>query len=280
MTDLIARGEPFAWIDGGARRSNGFVGYIEKSKVLINLNEHTIDARERGRGGISAGGAEGTVTRIVVKNGAIRSKTGAGISFIDSVRLDVATPKDDFFSISKRNPSYRQMDENHYREFLILLQKLKTHFPMTEHRLESLDITSKYQSINIRGGGNTIINNHLHTTGISTSLELSGPDQLIEGNTIVISAGDKNVAPITLKMADRSVIRNNTIIVEGFGDKPEAAISLMDSKNVRIENNKIIGIDKLYEMHEQRADQKSSVIEGQGERANEFISGWRRFFMK
>ncbi|HET6787568.1 MAG TPA: right-handed parallel beta-helix repeat-containing protein, partial [Aquabacterium sp.] len=166
-----------------------------------------------------------------------------------------------------------------YGDFLRMIEGLKVNFPKTMHRIESVDITSKYEAVTIRGAGNVIKNSRLRATGVSVALDLSGPNQLIDGNTIVISSGSKDSAPIVLKMADNSVIRNNTIIIEGFGDKPEAAIHLIDSKNVVIENNKIVGVDKIYMSSKALQNQSSSVIEGKGERSNEFVSGWRRLFV-
>lgn len=61
-------------------------------------------------------------------------------------------------------------------------------------------------------------------------------------------------------------------MVEGWFGKPQAAISLIDSRNVVIENNRIIGVDRLYKVWDEQADQHSNVIE----RGNRFPTLWGR----
>lgn len=64
-------------------------------------------------------------------------------------------------------------------------------------------------------------------------------------------------AAIKLHAADNSIIRNNTIVVEGWVGNPDAAISLIDSRNVVIENNRIIAVEQLYKVWDERPDQRS-----------------------
>ncbi len=247
------------------------------SRVTLDLQGHELFANALGEWGVSSGNKRRElVTHVTIKNGTIRSRTSWGIRFVDAFKWDLATPKDDFFTSSKRVPMLKDADEEEYLSFVALKKSLRTQFPRTNHHLEALHVSASYQSVEIRGAGNLIKACQIESTQHGVGIDVSGPDQIIENSTIIVQAEPGRRAPIVLKMADNSIIRNNTIVIEGWGDKPDAAISIIDSKNVVIENNKIIGVKQLYKIWDEEPDQKSSVVE----RGNEFASGWSRLFGK
>lgn len=121
---------------------------------------------------------------------------------------------------------------------------------------------------------NGIINNRITVRNGHAGIYLFGARQLIEGNTIVLKcpSAAPSAAPIKLHAADNSIIRNNTIVVDCWSTKPQAAISLIDSRNVVIENNRIIGVNQLYKVWDERPEQRSSVVD----RGNTFPTLWDR----
>lgn len=256
------------------------MGDIRTSNVVLNLEGHAIDAQERGVSGLSSGSrVESLIQRIAVRDGTIKSRTSWGIRFIDAFKWDLDTPKALFFISSAKLPYLRDVDEKNYQEFLATRRALKQHFPQTFHRLERLTVDSATVAIEIRGADNQVRDNVLTTREWPTAIDLSGPHQVIENNiiTVHLAPAIQHQAPIKLVMADNSIIRNNTIIIEGSAPNgPQAAISLVDSKNVVIENNKIVGTKTLYKIWDEEPGQHSSVILGQGDKANVFVPFWKR----
>lgn len=165
------------------------------------------------------------------------------------------------------------------------LSKIRSNFPATGHRLLNLTIEVgawgihpkrrvEQNGIAIQGAGTKVRDST--TSDAHAGIYLFGPNQVIENNTIIFkgSSSVPSGVPIKLHAADNSIIRNNTIVVEGWVGNPDAAVSLIDSRNVVIENNRIIGVEQLYQVWDERPDQRSSVIE----RGNRFPPLWERIW--
>ena len=247
------------------------MGGIRNSDVDFDLLGHSIIAEAAGVSGIDSGNRlRMPLSSISVHNGSIQVREGWGIQFIDAVKWDIDSPKSSFFQFSEELPSLRATEETNYQNFLSARQALARNFPVTNHQLTNLSIDSSGRAINIRGAGNKIINNKIRVRGFFNGIYLSGPRQTIENNIIVVSIPPtaSHGGPIKLAMANDSVIRNNTIIIEDGGDNPGAAINIVGSKSVVIENNKVIGTKTLFKIWDENADQKSEVIE----RGNTFLA--------
>lgn len=264
----------FVISEGGEKGGNGPLAHISASDVDVNLRGFRLSAEAIGVSGIESGRSSGIITRIFLHNGTIKSRTSWGVRFIDAVRWDLDRSKEDFFELSARLPLVKPVEEKEYGEFLVGRQRLREAFPSTAHRLDNLAIESSATSINIRGGDNRVSNCNVRTLAYATAISLSGPGQVIENNTITVhlAPSRQHEAPIKLVMANNSIIRNNTIIIEG-GDDSQPAISLIDSKNVVIENNKIIGTKVLYKIWDELPGQRSNVIE----RGNQFLPAWEKY---
>ncbi|MFY9476247.1 MAG: right-handed parallel beta-helix repeat-containing protein [Aquabacterium sp.] len=276
MENIIAR-RILAISEGGEKNRSGAIGWISTSDVNLDLKGHQIIAETAGMWAIDAGNnANELIKNIAIRNGIIESKTSWGIQFINAFKWDLTTPKEEFFKTSQRVPRLRYIDEDDYKKFLAQKKQLQTIFPQTKHFIENLTINSFYRAVNIRGGGNTIKNCRIRINGHTTGIDLSGPNQIIEGNHITVKSEMGQGAPIVLKMADNSIIRNNVIVIETGGGSTDAAINIIASKNVVIENNKIVGAKMIYKTNYNEFEKKSAVIE----RGNEFASNLDAFILK
>lgn len=264
MKESITSHRVFIWTEGGEKSGNGSMGGIRVSGVSLDLLGRSVIAEAAGVSGIDSGNRlRQPLSNISVYNGSIRIRDGWAIQFIDPIKWDVDRPKKSFFQFSEKLPSLYDTEASEYQNFLTMRQALARDFPVTSHQVTGLNIDSSMRAIDIRGAGNRVIGNKIKVRDFFNGIYLSGPRQTIENNIIVVSTSptEPHDGPIKLAMADDSVIRNNTIIIEGGGDNPGAAISIVGSKNVVIENNKIIGTKTLFKIWDEDADQKSNVIE-------------------
>ena len=271
----------FATAEGGERAANGPIGFVGASGVDIDFRGHALAADSLGTWGMDAGDTTGRlITDIALHDGTIVSRTNGGVLLngLFSFQLDQMVLE--YFAKSPKLSNHSLFEKNIFKERLTWLRSPEDRdvFPNTNYRLERLRIeANNWAGIELKGGSNTVRGNTISVNRVS-GLVVWGPRQVIENNTIVFKGkpAAPNDAPIKLHLADNSIIRNNTIVIEGWGDKPDAAISIIDSKNVVIENNKIIGVKQLYKIWDEEPDQKSSVVE----HGNEFASGWSRLFGK
>lgn len=138
-------------------------------------------------------------------------------------------------------------------------------YPIRNITLEKLKIQSLSCGVFVQGA-NTVIRNSVIETDSQTGLWLFGPNAVIENNTIIVNEFSKDSrdkvrehdAPIRLRQADNSIVRNNRIIYRArlfSSTKGAVAIDLQDSKNVLFENNTIEGILALS-----RIDSKSMLV--------------------
>jgi len=290
LTEDIEVGRKFVISEGGERASHDPIGFIRASDVEIDMQGHSLMANALGTWGLNLENDEGQVriARLTVRNGTLRSRSDSGLraahllgSYFGSIRSDFTlTFGDD--EIERRN------DRALLRDYIVEpLSKIRNKFPATGHRLLNLTVDvgawgihpqrrAWQNGIAIQGAGNEIRDSTITTSDAHAGIYLFGPNQVIENNTIIFkgSRSAPSGAPIKLHAADNSIIRNNTIVVEGWIGNPDAAISLIDSRNVVIENNRIIGVEQLYKVWDERPDQRSSVIE----RGNRFPSLWERIW--
>lgn len=252
------------WTEKGEKSGSGSMGGIRASSVDFNLGGYSVVAEAAGVSGIDSGNRLRAPLRgISIHNGHIKVRDGWAIQFIDAIKWDVDRSKDSFFQFSNKLPSLYSTELANYHDFLNTRHALAGKFPVTSHQLVKLSINSSGRAINIRGAENRIIDNNIKVRDFFGGIYLSGPRQTIENNIIVISAPptSSHGGPIKLAMADDSVIRNNTIIIENGGGEPGAAINIIGSKNVVIESNKIIGTKILFKIWDENIEQKSNVIE-------------------
>ncbi|MBI5926300.1 MAG: right-handed parallel beta-helix repeat-containing protein [Aquabacterium sp.] len=212
---------------------------------------------------------------LVIRNGKLISATASGVVLDDlfgDVFLSLKSEVERFCADGRSSDYVKACVKDWYEDELGVLQRMKRNVPRTGHRLEQLDVSAERVAVAIKGSGNVVRQNQLKVTGCGVNIYLIGGNQVIEGNTIVVSGARCSPAdaPIRLHVGDNSVIRNNTIIIEGWGDRPDAAISVIDSQNVLIENNKVVGAKTLYKIWDEDSGQKSSVTE----RGNEMKSSW------
>jgi len=126
--------------------------------------------------------------------------------------------------------------------------------------IDNMNIFATYRGVQLPGNHN-VIRNSVVEVDDNTAIYLMGHYTIIENNTIIIHSsknGDTETqkkynikikdGAIKLRDAKGGIIRNNKIIYKGgffSSGKAPVAINLLDSKDVLIENNTIIGFEKL-----------------------------------
>ncbi|RZI80389.1 MAG: right-handed parallel beta-helix repeat-containing protein [Rubrivivax sp.] len=288
LTQDITIGRKFVISEGGEQSNNTALAAVRASDVEIDLRGHSLVADALGTRVLDVENEEGkvSVARLTVHNGTLRSRSDTGVLASHLLGPYFGSIRSDFTLTFSDNRAKRRNDvallQDRVTEPLL---KIRNNFPATGYKLLNLTVDvgalgihtrrRVWQSgIAIQGAGNQIRGSNITTNRAHAGIYLFGPNQVIENNTIIFkgSPSAPSGAPIKLHAADNSIIRNNTIVVEGWLGEPQAAISLIDSRNVVIENNRIIGVDRLYKVWDERPEQSSSVVE----RGNTFPNLWDR----
>lgn len=253
---------------------------IESGDVNINMQSKMINGDLGGMMALSTREKDQNTLfhRIAIHDGTVKSRTNVGIYFAgEYISSGFNSTYEDFLGEGDKQDFWIKYANDAWMAQNKKLAEIRNNFPLTEHRIESVKIASARLAIGIKGGGN-IIKNNIIKVGDSdtTSIYLFGPNQLIENNIIIFNGKTRSsrssAAPIKIHAADGTIIRNNTIIIEGGGqDVPQAAISIFDSKNVVIENNKIFGTKSAYKIWDEE-NKGSSVIES----GTTFPSFWKK----
>ena len=113
--------------------------------------------------------------------------------------------------------------------------------------VEHLTIKAGWRGVEMGGAHNILRHNTIEVDG-HTAVFMAGPGSVIEDNTIIIHGkGDASPfdAPIKLRDAHGTIVRNNRIVYRGWFSKAPAAINLLDSTDVVIENNVVEGFKTL-----------------------------------
>lgn len=240
------------------------------SDVTVDLRGRSLESESLGLGVVRSwryvsNVDQGSRRQITVRNGTIRSRNSFGVLLDDLFNSEWVSFKDELpghGTDTGRNFAWGKVETP--------LGKFTSAFPRTEHRVESLRITvgEPDQHINrrlstigvgMKGGGNVIRDTVIEVTEGNAGIYLYGPDQVIENCTIVFrgSGATPRSALIKLHAGNRSIIRNNKLIVEGGEAGPQQAISLIGSKDVVVEGNTVQGVKQLVKTW----DADSSAIE-------------------
>jgi hypothetical protein len=117
----------------------------------------------------------------------------------------------------------------------------------SSYHFENLTILAGSYGIKLAGRGNTIRGNRIEVTDSKSAVYLFGPDNIVEDNIIVFrgDAVTESAAPVKLHLGDRTVIRNNLIIVEADSNAPKHILSLIESADVEFTGNRIYGVSKI-----------------------------------
>nr|WP_295776298.1 right-handed parallel beta-helix repeat-containing protein [Rhodoferax sp.] len=159
-----------------------------------------------------------------------------------------------------------QFGQDLFSEVKDMLPPNSAAYPIRSITIEGMKIRSPSYGVVVQGA-KTVIRDSVIETDSQVGIWIFGPGAVIENNTIIVHARDKDSiypirphdAPIRLHQADGSIIRNNRIILNSgvlSRSKGTAAIDLLDSKNVRIENNLVEFFQELV-----RKDNASSFVE-------------------
>lgn len=221
----------------GVNDNRRVLSAIQVSDVTFDLNEHYIEVLSHtGYWGLLIS-HQHPVRRAAVRNGAIRSLRGPyGVGVVSGhtyLHLDSEDrrPSPQIPPVPGDPPRYTDASS----------------YPRTDHLLEKLEIEATWRGIAIGGGGNVIRDSTITVDGDMAVLSW-GPDAVIENNTIRLKS-KRGLGPLStaiqLRDGDRSVIRNNRIVVDGYMDKAPVAIRLLSSKDVQIVGNTVEGAPAL-----------------------------------
>ena len=116
-------------------------------------------------------------------------------------------------------------------------------YARTEYLIDGMEILAGEYGIRLMGSHNRITNSRIEVTDSKSAIYLFGPDNVIENNIIVFRGRGvtPSAAPIKLHHGDRTIIRNNVIIMEGPDQDVRQAVSLIESRDVMLENNRVYG---------------------------------------
>lgn len=235
---------PFELLAGG----NGKFGSIAPGTEL-DLRGHTLRSNLNGVSGLSTeGDRSGSSKPTTIKNGKI---VLSGMDAIKAQNTYHYLYYDKPFKILDSNAS----GTSH------LYQAARDGYISTRITLENLDITAGENAIFLEGNDNIIRNCKIRVKPGANAIQIFGNNVQILNNEIIVEANYKyiagkmgwtkemqlSMAPIMVRDGDNSLISGNTITLKDTEEnRPVQAISLRDSRNVRIENNQIIGAQTIY----------------------------------
>jgi len=222
-------------------------------EVKIDLDGKRMIGRRGATGGIIAvmrrryGGVE-------ILNGTIESTDRPAIALLQADGGEMYSQLSDF---DQSDPERAKAAWAHFQRFQ---SRRSASFADTANRLKGLELksTAAQYVVGIQGGKNIVIRNTIIAVNSTVGLYIFGPDNVIENNTIIFESYDGDsvsAAPIKLYHADRSVLRNNKIIIKRGKGGVDAAISILQSKDIVLENNTVSGVDREFKLW----DAESSV---------------------
>ncbi|MEZ5658028.1 MAG: right-handed parallel beta-helix repeat-containing protein [Burkholderiaceae bacterium] len=121
----------------------------------------------------------------------------------------------------------------------------------TDYLAHSLHVVAGEVGIRMMGRHNRISNSRIEVTDSKSAIYLFGPDNVIENNIIVFKGrgATPSAAPIKLHHGDRTIIRNNVIIIEGVDEDVRQAVSLIESRDVVLEGNRVYGAGPVVQAY-------------------------------
>ena len=102
---------------------------------------------------------------------------------------------------------------------------LRKDYSGSAYYFENLTVLAGSYGIKLAGRGNTIRGSRIEVTDSKSAVYLFGPDNVIEDNIIVFrgNAVTATAAPIRLHLGDRTIIRDNLIMVEADEKVPKTS---------------------------------------------------------
>jgi len=196
----------------------------------------------------------------LLKNGVIHAvgQRARGVSHSASIKSYITvTSEYEFFDTEHCHMYYPPCEDLSY---LNSIDKIPPKYLDGNIMLENMTIHASYRGV-VLADNHNVIRNSVIEVDDSTAIYMMGNFPIIENNTIIIHSKKNNNkefqkkwdmeikgGAIKLRDAKGGIIRNNKIIYKGgffsWGKAP-VAINLLDSKDVLIENNTIIGFEKL-----------------------------------
>ncbi|WP_211454792.1 hypothetical protein [Collimonas antrihumi] len=228
---------------------------IEADNVDVDLRGHTLGTiGTRGYTGISGHGKN-----IRIHNGTIKG-VGTGIE------------------LAQRSTNWKMAPVYSYPVYPVLPN---AQFTDTRFIIESINFVDVFSPILLSGTGNVIRNNHIGAIlenrlvadgkpkfsgddEAKVSVLNFGPKALIENNTITQKTNNRGVAAYTLYLrnGDGSVVRNNSITLDGSVDKT-IAIGLSNSREVVVQENSFVKVETPIEVKD------GSTVKESGSRINQ-----------
>lgn len=223
----------------------------------IDLQNHQLRSKALNSSGIS-GSTKGMP--LLIKNGSVfvpgdgnPRAANIGVSLIQH------QPKESFICSPMGRGDCEDVSASEWTEKNPVFNKPNAYFD-NEYKLENMNVEAGWRAVEIVGGRSVVRNSVLEVDS-NTAIYILGHAPIIENNIIIVhnkinmnreNSKDHIVkvegGAIKLRDAKGGIIRNNKIIYKGgffsWGKAP-VAINLLDSKDVLIENNTIIGFEKL-----------------------------------
>lgn len=230
-------------LSGVIQEDSGGVFGMLAPNVELDLRGHTLRSNFGNVGGVGVTVPLGELARnVVIKNGVFILHNDA-ISIVNSLS---STEYDNPHKISPKIFVSTNFKEPY--------QAARDGYISTKFILENLDITVGESAIFLEGNDNIIRNCKIRVKGFN-AIQIFGNNVQIVNNEIIVESRrpepamerKTSDAPIMLRDGDNALISGNKITIKGDEtNRPAQAISLRDSRNVRIENNQIVGAQVIY----------------------------------
>ncbi|MEZ5652497.1 MAG: right-handed parallel beta-helix repeat-containing protein [Burkholderiaceae bacterium] len=220
-----------------------FIVNLKSRDSAIDFAGYAVTSLYFRRGGVSTlDSGRGAASGAQIRNGHLRMKDGGS-----AIQLPYDTPSGSLFSdvhvkihLGRPVPTG---DPNAVTPGISKYLGGIGEYRPTEYLIDNMEVIAGEYGIRLMGRYNRITNSRIEVTDSKSAIYLFGPDNVIENNIIVFrgKGATPSAAPIKLHHGDRTVIRNNVIIIEGPDQDARQAVSLIESRDVVLEGNRVYG---------------------------------------
>jgi len=193
--------------------------YLRHNGTNINLNNHSVTSDRPGKGGVRNSKPVELLPTVLkdvkIENGLIDVQV-EGIGIFMPWQQPAASIWSDYAHEVRRIRVWNDLAPNSVPKSVREKIKLILESGDANYHFENLTILANDLGIKVAGARNIIRGNRIEVFDSKGAVYLYGPESIIEDNIIIFrgEAITTTAAPIKLHQGDRTIIRNNIIIVE------------------------------------------------------------------